>query len=182
MKKYSFTATNINYDENVKSVPFSWIDGKTSEIKRGTYGCACEVALQKEMGVIVHKDSIAYNYASDIDDYKISVKSGRFSLMDRPNATDFDGIVAEYVANTHSHSVAYSIMDTHSFETTTYFMTIEEFIEFLSNFALLSRNSSSRGGNAKIRGKNPSKKMRDWLDSHAEEDTLDSIKKWALEQ
>lgn len=127
-----------------------------------------EWALCQYFGIerTIH-DKTPYFKGSDIEakGMKISVKSPKASLMSGNYCKDcnsFEEIWETYKTNTHSDTIAFV---THELDA--YFMTIEEFSDFVHTFGYLSRESQSNGGNIKIAFLNESKRMRAWFAERA---------------
>ena len=125
------------------------------------FGQHAEQALNYTLtGRIEKHDTIPYDKGSDIQEYHISVKSARFSLMSGNlcKAQDFEGIIAEYFENVASDKCAYVTQDF-----TSYIMDNEQFKTFLMNFCTLARESSRHGGRYKVKMRSESKKVLQWL-------------------
>lgn len=113
--------------------------------------------------VNMEHDNVPYNMGSDIEALHISVKSSRFTLVSGKamQAQDFEGQLAEYMANTASTQVAYMAMNM-----VAYVMNMVEFEDFVRAFCKLEKDSSKNGGYNKIRCKHESKHMIEWLEAH----------------
>lgn len=111
-------------------------------------------------------NSDSYDTASDIEinGLAISVKASSFSLMAGSlcrGCNTFEGIWRRYYKNVHSNTWAYVTKDWQC-----YIMNKKEFSKFIHNFASLGRESSSKGGEKKIKGKSESQKMLKWLEKN----------------
>lgn len=115
-------------------------------------------------GMIRENDRVPYNMGSDIEEYGVSVKSEKFTLMSGGlcNAQDFDGIIAEYFSNTASDTIAYVDKNLDI-----YIMTNAQFEQFLISFAVLARESKRNGGRYKVRMRSESRKVQLWLNELA---------------
>ena len=127
-------------------------------------GDAREWALCDYYGIERCKhDSKPYTVASDVsaNGKEISVKSAKATLMSGRFCKDcetFDDIWTLYRNTTHSNTFAYITRDFVAFE-----MSIDEFERFVYAFGYVTRDSMSNGGYNKIRFKDESKKMLQWL-------------------
>lgn len=108
-------------------------------------------------------DNVPYNMGSDIEALHMSIKSSRFTLTSGKamQAQDFEGQLAEYIANTASTQVTYMAMNM-----VAYVMDMAEFEAFVRAFCTLQKDSSKNGGYNKIRCKHESKHMIEWLEAH----------------
>lgn len=131
-------------------------------------GIAREWSLCLYFGIrrVAH-DSVAYDKGSDIvaQGMNISVKASGFTLMNGSlceGIEDFEGIWNLYADRTHSDHFAYMTADF-----TCYMMNLQEFGEFVHQFARLERDSEKNGGAMKIRCRKESGKMLNWLEERA---------------
>lgn len=108
-----------------------------------------------------HDNGVRYDRESDIPEYHMSVKSARFSLMSSCCcvAQTFEGIIAEYMANTVSKCVAYV-----SATGKAYIMNMVEFEAFLYRFCKLTKDSQKSGGRYKVRMQEETGKVIRWLE------------------
>lgn len=115
-------------------------------------------------GHISHHDDRKWYMDSDITAIKASVKADGFSLADgRTNIGDtFDEKWADFRSRTASELFIYVTA-----ENVGYYMTIDEFEEFVYAWCYMSTESSKNGGRSKIRCKHESAKMRRWLAARA---------------
>jgi len=106
-----------------------------------------------------HDDRPWYE-GSDIAEIAASVKSNGFSLADgRTNHGDtLEEKWNDFRTRTASHLFIYVTNDFIG-----YYMTIEEFEEFVKMWCYVSTESAKNGGLSKIRCKHESQKMRNWL-------------------
>ena len=115
----------------------------------------------------VKHDSTAYDKDSDVNvgTRHISIKASKFSLMSGTlceGKTEFDAIWELYSRKCHSNEWCYM---TENF--TAYYMSKEEFRQFVYEFCHVEKDSAKNGGHSKIRCAKESKKMLDWLEARA---------------
>lgn len=153
MKKEVYTI-NIDYifDTAHKGANYSF-DGGAHWTNGGE---AHEIITKSVLGFEAKKDAnTSYDKGSDIEALRASVKSARFTLVNKALASTFDDTVNEYFNTTHSKVWIYAIIiDT---EITLYFMDDVEFREFLYKFTALNERGL-------IRGKHTSGKMIKWFE------------------
>lgn len=116
-----------------------------------------EIITKKVLGFTPKKDAnTAYDVASDIPELNASVKSSHFTLVNKVLADTFDETVNKYFETVHSTTWIYTIIieDT----ATLYFMTAEEFREYLYTFATLNERNV-------IRARTLSAKMIAWFEN-----------------
>lgn len=115
-------------------------------------------------GMVRENDHVPYNMGCDIEEYGVSVKSEKFTLMSGGlcNAQDFNGIIAEYFSNTASDTIAYVDRNLDI-----YIMSNAQFEQFLISFAVLARESKRNGGRYKVRMRTESRKVQLWLNEIA---------------
>ena len=130
-------------------------------------GICREWALCRYFGIErTSHDHTSYKDGSDIelaDGRNISVKAKSFSLMSgklSEGCKTFEGIWRRYYKNCHSNTWAYVSLDWQC-----YIMNKKEFSKFVHKFAVLGRESSSKGGGLKIKGYSETKKRIAWLES-----------------
>lgn len=109
-------------------------------------------------------DGKAYNKASDVDtgNKRISVKSSQCTLMSGSlcrGCSTFEGIWRRYRKQAHSEYTAYVTEDFYVYE-----MDMDEFSKFVHTFGRLGHESTSKGGELKMRVLKESKKMVKWLE------------------
>lgn len=115
-------------------------------------------------GEIRKGDHVPFHIDSDIPEFQMSVKADGFSLASGSinMGETFEEKLADYIARVHSTSFAYVTNEDEAF-----IMTLDEFEQFIREFCTLARESSSHGGQTKIRCRHESKKMREWLNERA---------------
>lgn len=137
---------------------------KTATIERyyNNFGQHAEQAVAFTLtGEIRSHGKLPYDAGSDIPEYFMSVKSSKFSLMSGNvcEAQDFEGIVEEFFRKTASRYFAYVTQDMECFV-----MDVQEFRNFVHQFCILSRESTSNGGRNKVQMRKESKKVLRWLE------------------
>lgn len=115
----------------------------------------------------VSHDNGAYDKDSDVNvgNRHISIKASKFSLMSGSlceGRTEFDAIWELYSRKCHSNEWCYMTKDF-----TAYFMSKEEFRQFVYEFCHIEKESSKNGGYSKIRCGEETKKMVEWLKARA---------------
>lgn len=131
------------------------------ERKYNIFGQHAEQALAYTLtGEMRTHDHVPYTKGSDIPEFKMSVKSAKFTLMSGNlcEAQDFNGIVEEFFHKTASESFAYV---TQNFEC--FIMNAKEFRNFICQFCGLSKESTKNGGRFKVQMRSESKKVLEWL-------------------
>lgn len=137
-------------------------------IEHTNAGIAREWSLCRYFGIERQAhDSNAYDKDSDVvaQGMNISVKASAFTLMSGSlceGIEDFEGIWNLYADRVHSDHFAYMTADF-----TCYMMNLQEFGEFVHQFARLERESEKNGGAMKIRCRKESGKMLNWLEERA---------------
>ena len=137
------------------------IEITTIERKYHNFGQHAEQALAYTLtGELRTHDHVSYMSGSDIPEYKMSVKSAKFSLMNGNlcQAQDFEGIVEEFFTNCASECFAYVTQ-----EMECYIMNTDEFRTFVNQFCGISRESTKNGGRRKVQMRSESKKVLEWL-------------------
>lgn len=139
--------------------PFANTDSKNNGIAR-------EWAVCRYFGIKRTKhDSKDYKSSSDVElinGRNISVKSPGFSLMNGTlcrGCNTFEGIWRRYYKNCHSNEWAFVTKDWQC-----YFMDKKEFSKLIHKFGYIAHESSSKGGDMKIRTRD-NKKLIAWLES-----------------
>lgn len=146
---------NFIFDTAHKGAPYS-IDGKW--MNGGEFA---EVITKLILGYPAKKDAnTAYNEGSDIPEIKASVKSSKFTLVNKKLANTFKESIERYFETVHSSLWIYTVVIENT--ATLYMMNKKEFEKFLYNFSSLNERGV-------IRGKSTSGKMIAWL----EERTVD---------
>lgn len=113
----------------------------------------------------ISHDHTSYDKGSDIelaDGRNISVKSSGYSLMSGSKCVGcktFEGIWRRYYKNCHSNTWLYITKDWQG-----YLMNKKEFSKFTHLFGRVRRESSSKGGNIKIRCLAENREMLAWLE------------------
>lgn len=137
---------------------------KVKEIER-TYKNAGQHAEQALAFTLTNEmrkhNSMAFDQASDIPEFNMSVKSSRFTLASASmlEASDKEGQIAEYFKRVHSTHVAYVTKDFSK----AYVMDMAEFKKFIELFCSLTRESTKNGGGKKLKCRAESKKMIEWF-------------------
>ena len=128
-------------------------------------GDCYEWAVCRYFGIERQKhDKTAYWEHSDVelpDGRNISVKSRDWTLMGGTlcrGCNTFEGIWRRYYKNTHSNEWIYV---THDW--VAYVMNKKEFSKFVHKFCTLAHESTSKGGDLKIRCHKESRYIRAWL-------------------
>lgn len=116
-----------------------------------------EIITKSVLGFKAKKDAnTAYDVASDIEEINASVKSSRFTLVNKKLADTFDETVKRYFETVHSTQWIYTVVMENT--ATLYFMTAEDFREYLYKFTTLNERNV-------IRAKATSAKMIAWFES-----------------
>ena len=143
---------NYTYDTAHKGTNYTldgehWMNG----------GEFAEVVTKAVLGYEAKKDAnTSYDVASDINELRMSIKSSRFTLVNKVLANTFDETVRVYFETTHSTTWVYTIVieDT----ATLYYMKADEFKEYLYKFTTLNERGL-------VRAKATSGKMIAWFES-----------------
>jgi hypothetical protein len=153
MKKEVRTITiDYTYDTAHKGTNYTldgqhWMNG----------GEFAEVITKSVLGYEAKKDAnTSYDIASDIEELNASVKSSRFTLVNKVLADTFDETVNKYFETVHSTVWIYTVVMEET--ATLYYMTAEEFREYLYKFTALNERNV-------IRAKATSGKMIAWFES-----------------
>ena len=116
-----------------------------------------EIITKAVLGYEAKKDAnTSYDVASDIEELNASVKSSRFTLVNKVLADTFDETVNKYFETVHSTVWIYTVIMEET--ATLYYMTAEEFREYLYKFTALNERNV-------IRAKATSAKMIAWFES-----------------
>ena len=153
-KEVKAITINYTYDTAHKGTNYTldgqhWMNG----------GEFAEVITKAVLGYEAKKDAnTSYDVASDIEELNASVKSSRFTLVNKPLAETFDETVNRYFETVHSTVWIYTVV----MEETAilYYMDADEFKEFLYKFAGMNERKC-------IRAKATSGKMIAWFESKA---------------
>ncbi len=127
------------------------------------WGQHCEQALAFTLtGEMRSADHLAFDKASDIPEYRMSVKAHRFTLAspDVSFGRTREEKLYDYETRVHSTLFAY-VTD----EFIAYIMNLTEWMEFLRRFTFLDTASGTH--EKKVRGKSEGKEIRAWLQAHA---------------
>ena len=120
-----------------------------------------EIITKLVLGFEPKKDgNTPYNEGSDIEEINASVKSSRFTLVNKKLAETFEESIIEYFRTVHSTVWIYTVVIEK--EATLYIMNKEEFESFLYRFSSLNERGV-------IRAKTTSTKMIQWLEERAGE-------------
>lgn len=108
-------------------------------------------------------DKVPFDQGSDIPEYHMSVKSSKASLMSGNYCTKDtkEEIIEEFITRSASKYFAYVLEDF----SMAYVMNGNEFAEFCTMFAGMSRESSKNGGKAKVQIYKENERTRMWLAS-----------------
>lgn len=121
-----------------------------------------EIVYKHVLGLIAKKDAnTSWRAGDDIPEYKRSVKSKGFTLTDEYLGDTKEEIITTYMASVHSESFAYCIIDIEKGILEVYVMNKAQFATFLKLFASMDKNSKT--GKPKLRVKNETNKLIDWL-------------------
>lgn len=156
MKKEVYTINvNYTYDTSHKGTNYTldgqhWMNG----------GEFAEVITKSVLGFEAKKDAnTSYDVASDIEELNASVKSSRFTLVNKTLADTFDETVNLYFKTVHSTCWIYTVVLEE--EVTLYTMNANEFKSFLYAFTALNERNV-------IRAKATSTKMIKWFEEKVE--------------
>ena len=107
-------------------------------------------------------DNLRWFEGSDIPEFSLSVKSVKFSLCmgGHLKGDTMSEMLDDFFARVASTRFAYVTANYEVYE-----MDKREFREFLDEFGSLSRESTSRGGATKIKGKHEGRAMLEWFTS-----------------
>ena len=155
MKRTSYTLNlNYTYDPTHKGAPYTF-DGQ-HWMNNGEY---MECCIKSVLGFAPVKDSSTpYDIASDIPELNASVKSSRFTLVNRRLAETFEDSLRVYFSTVHSTTWLYGIQVDN--DIIIYEMDKAEFESFLREFSSLNERKV-------IRAKATSAKMIAWLENRA---------------
>lgn len=154
MKRTVYTIDiNYTYDNARRGAKYSFDNGKTWK----NSGEAVEIILKACLGLNAEKDAnTPFDKGSDIESLHTSVKSPAFTLTTCKLGTTKNEIVENYFKRTASDCVAYGYITEDTL--VTYWLTMEEFREYLEEFGYLDKHSGY------VRGKKLSNYMLYWLD------------------
>lgn len=110
--------------------------------------------IYTKSGRITKHDNIKHTLAADFED--VQVKSPKCSFTST-NIVDIEEYLVEDKANTFAFVI----------DLTAYEMSKTEYIAFVKAFSYVSRESAKNGGHAKLRCKDLSKSMVEWLEERA---------------
>ena len=150
---YNIEGINYIYDARRKGAKYSFDGGQTWK----NNGEAVEIVLKWALGLKATKDgNTPFDKGSDIEEYKASVKSPKFTLTTCNIGNDKETIVSEYFKRTASKQTVYGYIAGE--ELITYWMNMEEFGEYLKEFGYYDNHSGY------VRGKALSNKMVTWFE------------------
>lgn len=143
----------------LKSKPFRYngVDYNNGEL--------IEVLYKKVLGLVAKKDAnTSWRIGDDIPELKRSVKSRGFTLTDEYLGDTKEEIVNTYIANVHSETFAYCVIDIDKRTLKAYVMNKEQFQTFLLRFGNMDKNSKT--GKPKLRVKHETKELIKWLETN----------------
>lgn len=154
MKKFTTINTkSFQYDADHKGAHYTFNNGKNylnaGELK--------EALLKHAFGLEGKKDAnTAFDVASDIEEYHMSVKSSKATLTNEILGKDMESSLNTYFARTASECWAWVILQDEFI--TAYIMDANEFRTFTETFASYNKEG-------KIRYKSDSTKMLAWFEA-----------------
>ena len=155
MKRVVYNIIGIDYifDASRKGAKYSFDGGRTWK----NNGEAVEIILKWALGLEASKDAnTPFDKGSDIEEYKASVKSPKFTLTTCNIGNNKEDIIREYFKRTASKQTVYGYIAGE--EIITYWMDMEEFKEYLDEFGYYDNHSGY------VRGKALSNKMINWFE------------------
>lgn len=155
MKKIT-AEIKINYifDTTHKGANYSFDNGQ-NWCNGGEFA---EIIAKSVLGFAPHKDAnTAYDVASDIPELNASVKSSRFTLVNKKLGDTFEESIDNYFATVHSSLWIYVVVVDNV--ATLYFMDKIEFTRFLYTFTALNERQV-------VRSKATSGKMIAWFEKN----------------
>jgi hypothetical protein len=129
------------------------------------HGQNCEASLAYEKtGCLRKHGNLKWYEGSDIPEFDMSVKSAKFSLCSggQLKGSTMSEMLDDYFARVASKTFAYV-----SREFKVYEMDASEFRTFVTEFGYLTRESEKNGSKTKIRARDESRKMVEWLEARA---------------
>lgn len=115
-----------------------------------------EVITKSVLGFEAKKDAnTSYDKASDIEELNASVKSSRFTLVNKVLADTFEETINKYFETVHSDKWVYTVVMEST--ATLYWMDADEFKSFLYQFCFFNERKA-------VRCKATSGKMIKWLE------------------
>lgn len=159
MKRNVFTVTtNYQFDSARKGAKYTFDGGQTWK----NSGEAVEILLKGALGLAAEKDAnTSFDKGDDIPELRASVKSPKFTLTTVKLGADFETITDEYFKRTVSELVIWGYIAGE--ELVTYWMSMDEFKEYLNNWGYLDKHSGY------VRGKALSNKMLNWFEARVAE-------------
>lgn len=154
MKKFTTIQTlPFYYNANRKGARYSLNNGE-SYLNNGEFA---EAALKHAFGLEAKKDAnTAFDVASDIEEYHMSVKSSKATLTSAILGKDMESSLNTYFARTASECWAWVIL--HDEFITAYIMDADEFRTFTETFASYNKEG-------KVRYKATSSLMIAWFEA-----------------
>lgn len=152
MKRNVYTITkDYQFDITHKGTPYC-IDGTWKNA-----GEAVEILLKSALGFEAVKDAnTSFELGDDIPELCASVKSPKFTLTSVKLGESFEEVKANYFERTASELVIWGYVAGE--ELVTYWMSMEEFSEYLDKFGTWEASRKV------IRGKGLSNKMLNWFE------------------
>lgn len=158
MRKEIFTI-NFDYNFNANRRGAKYTLNGEHWLNAGEF---VEIAVKSGLGLELHKDACtAFDKGDDIPEYKASVKSPKFTLTTVNLGDNKDEIIAHYFERTASETAIWGFVAGE--EVITYWMTMDEFREYLNEWGYFDKHSHY------VRGKALSGKMLNWLDERVTE-------------
>lgn len=156
-KVYDISKANYKFDASRRNNKYTF-DG----IKWVNAGEAIEILLKFVLGLLAKKDpNTGWNEGNDIEEYKASVKSPNFTLVNSVIGETFEEVKEEYFKHVASEIVIFGIIA--GDELITYWMDMNEFDEYLKEFGTWEKTRKV------IRGKKLSNQMVTWLEKRVVE-------------
>lgn len=109
-------------------------------------------------GEIRKHDKVPFDKGSDIPEFKMSVKSARFTLASNLIGSDFAEMKADFFGRCASEIFAYVTKAGEVYE-----LNKKQFETFVDRFCTLGRSSSKNGNKLNIRMKSETKEVLTWL-------------------
>ena len=146
----------FTYDASHRGAPYS-LDGGLTHKNNGEFTESC-IKHHRGLDYMVNP-STTFDSGSDIEELNASVKSSRFTLVNKTLADTFDETVNLYFETVHSTCWIYAVVLEE--EVTLYTMNADEFKSFLYAFTALNERNV-------IRAKATSTKMIKWFEEKVE--------------
>lgn len=160
MKRRVYNISKINYIFDASRIGNKYsFDNGAKWINTGE---AVEVLIKSVLGLLGVKDAnTGFNKGSDIKEYKASVKSPRFTLTSVALGNTFEEVKERYFKEVASEMTIFGIIAGE--DLITYWMTMEEFKEYLEVFGTWEPKRKV------IRGKQLSNQMITWFERKVDE-------------